>query len=49
MKLIKPALREIEDVLKAYRGFGWASREELAVEMGKAGRCCCCDEGIEGL
>lgn len=33
----KPALREIEDILKRYFGFGWASREELAIEMGIEG------------
>jgi len=33
----KPTLREIEDVLKRNFGFGWASREELAVETGIEG------------
>ena len=36
-------------ICDAYRGCGWASREELGGEMGKVGgRGCCSDEGIGG-
>ena len=36
-------------ICDAFRGFGWASREELTGEIGKVGgRGCCCDEDIGG-